>query len=1243
MQRLVAFLSPIVLAVSLAGAGVSFSQQLEDKAAIRLSQTDALDAPQGEPGLDSGPDGSPEQPRPQETLLITDRPGPPLEINWATELIGGDYDSGKTNPQLADIGFRECHVLCMLDDRCKAYTHDEPTRMCTLKNVVGEKRELSESISTIFVDRQVATQQSRSVYRGQLAMSYDPSLTWWQDDTAETYTKRTRDAAQQFGADCDTELEDLKDITIRSTIGGSGTVGETMELGWSGNELAALDPVWLIVSTKSPVRFTGKRFYGLNKGAYGPFGIETARDETRALVPLYNQAVSDSGSVGIVPLEAGDMTLTTTVVAYLRECQRVVELKHEVATVPVKPAAPRIVLHDPYALNIYPYKAEIAPFKRRVLYSNDRFLILETELGGEILERSGSDIQFSPTGRYVAVRSDNASEIIDVIDGAVVARIGDNMSMDQELIWLHGDSFVAVTRAPYGRVWLASTLNPGRPVYYYETGPACCDMSPEDSVIDVNLENNLVRIWGPNAGVAANLVDFELGADLPGTTSPDDEFTASAAIFLNAIGPVSALPNAFGYNQPFPNGTSPVVLSENAVDVAAAPPSMQLELGETRSVVSLIKPEQRARHQGVDLGQFGFALAKEVAAKSLLSPAEVPDWGGELASESEPVKARVRNTVAQALAARDIKVDWMIPTGEESDQWCGYVLNDTDAAPSQLPGSLNSVQRIQGPEGLIWIIRSQCQGGGTSATQSFRSSLMIIDEARQAGHPARETIVEQNASDNTQFDHAFYDADFRTKLVDDRIVLFYVPSGGAIALFNLETRRFTYKQQSLPRGDLLADAHVRDDGGFVLQVNADESFALLRTSDQSLALQGRQLDGETVFWSPDFRFDSTAEGASFVELRFPGVSGQYTFQQFDSRLRRSGLLDVSLRGELEASETAIHVPPRLTGSLEATGKTLVGEAVPTGLSLLKEIRLYQDGVLTDTFPVSANGKPVTIAARRLPGARWVSLVVTDANDLVSLPIGRDVGADASLPKTHLLAIGINAYEDERLPTLSLAKADATNLAAALKAVDGKSIEMDAGSTVLLTDAAASKSAILDAARSMVANARPGDNAVVSFAGHGLQGGDGRFYLGLSATKVSDIEHTALAWDELATILSTAKGRVTVLLDACHSGTAGTGLLASNDEAVDTIRKVIPSGLTVLSASKGRELSAEIPSLGGGVFTYALTRAIAGDRAAADLNGNGRIEVSELYRYVKDEVETIRKGEQTPWLARNQMIGDFALF
>ena len=64
---------------------------------------------------------------------------------------------------------------------------------------------------------------------------------------------------------------------------------------------------------------------------------------------------------------------------------------------------------------------------------------------------------------------------------------------------------------------------------------------------------------------------------------------------------------------------------------------------------------------------------------------------------------------------------------------------------------------------------------------------------------------------------------------------------------------------------------------------------------------------------------------------------------------------------------------------------------------------------------------------------------------------------------------------------------------------------------------------------------------------------------------------------------------------------------------------------------------------GQLFTYALIRALTDDRQSADLNGNGVLEVSELYRAVESRVVTETQSEQTPWLVRHDVVGDFALF
>jgi hypothetical protein len=97
---------------------------------------------------------------------------------------------------------------------------------------------------------------------------------------------------------------------------------------------------------------------------------------------------------------------------------------------------------------------------------------------------------------------------------------------------------------------------------------------------------------------------------------------------------------------------------------------------------------------------------------------------------------------------------------------------------------------------------------------------------------------------------------------------------------------------------------------------------------------------------------------------------------------------------------------------------------------------------------------------------------------------------------------------------------------------------------------------------------------------------------------------------------------------------------------------------VFSASKGREFSYENAELGGGIFSLAFADVVANQRGAHDLNNNGVIEISELFLGIKRKVvvdgyptrAAVAKSEgdesvpsQTPWIARNKMVGDFALF
>jgi len=84
-------------------------------------------------------------------------------------------------------------------------------------------------------------------------------------------------------------------------------------------------------------------------------------------------------------------------------------------------------------------------------------------------------------------------------------------------------------------------------------------------------------------------------------------------------------------------------------------------------------------------------------------------------------------------------------------------------------------------------------------------------------------------------------------------------------------------------------------------------------------------------------------------------------------------------------------------------------------------------------------------------------------------------------------------------------------------------------------------------------------------------------------------------------------------------------------------------MLVLAASKGREEAQEGRKWGGGLFTYALIEILKSKRRDHDLNSNGAIEVSELYKGLRSIITLESSGEQTPWLVRRDLIGDFALF
>ena len=138
-----------------------------------------------------------------------------------------------------------------------------------------------------------------------------------------------------------------------------------------------------------------------------------------------------------------------------------------------------------------------------------------------------------------------------------------------------------------------------------------------------------------------------------------------------------------------------------------------------------------------------------------------------------------------------------------------------------------------------------------------------------------------------------------------------------------------------------------------------------------------------------------------------------------------------------------------------------------------------------------------------------------------------------------LCIGINRFVDPGLPPLKGAVNDARTLALLLM----RDFGFDPRDVRVLTDAQATRRAVLGSIAALLDGARPGDDLVLFASTHGSHvpdqdGDDDDGYDEVLVAHDHDWERAVLTDDELATALARAPAgaRLTVLWDTCHAGT-----------------------------------------------------------------------------------------------------------
>ena len=230
-------------------------------------------------------------------------------------------------------------------------------------------------------------------------------------------------------------------------------------------------------------------------------------------------------------------------------------------------------------------------------------------------------------------------------------------------------------------------------------------------------------------------------------------------------------------------------------------------------------------------------------------------------------------------------------------------------------------------------------------------------------------------------------------------------------------------------------------------------------------------------------------------------------------------------------------------------------------------------------------------------------------------------------ETYMLAIGISAYDDQSIKKLPFAEEDARSMVDFYK--NNPASPMKPENVTTLYGKQATSRNIRKAIGDMSKKAKEYDTVILYYAGHGDVGKhpnkNTEYYLIPVDAEKEDLFSTAIELSEAQRLWSAVTSKRKVFIaDACNSG--GFSDLRGD---VDGFEKGMGEGTIVMTASSRGQKAIEEPKLKHGLFTYYLLQGLAG---AADTDGDKRVSISELKKYLDKEVPNKAKelgSAQTP--------------
>jgi len=306
-------------------------------------------------------------------------------------------------------------------------------------------------------------------------------------------------------------------------------------------------------------------------------------------------------------------------------------------------------------------------------------------------------------------------------------------------------------------------------------------------------------------------------------------------------------------------------------------------------------------------------------------------------------------------------------------------------------------------------------------------------------------------------------------------------------------------------------------------------------------------------------------------------------------------------------------------------------------STLNKLNLFVDGAINSVYPVTGDQGRFSFNLDISHGIHWITTLVEDKYGLESIPksVMINFSQNNKLPSGNLYVLGVGINKYLHLNELKYAQKDVDKFIDTVLSV--KSKQYSKIFTNKLYNDNATATAITSGLRQILNQSSASDTIFLYFAGHGEVDKTGNYYFLSSDTKANSIKRTALSLNSVIRILDQIDARKIVFIDTCHSGLISIDFNSNNKNLIQG------NNIVIISASKSRQYSRGtwLVGDGHGLFSYYIIQGLDKQRNQVDSNENNIVELSELYRFVKQKVVNHTKGEQTPWLF-NKMRGEVPL-